>query len=100
MTRNGTAYELLTSERHTADTESSSLLPTHAASQGAALRSSPSEYADLGRTIYKLLPTPTVGNHNESGNCRDFGGDLTHALTCDCKATEPHNGRPPESKRG
>src|SRR5699024_2085444 len=56
MTHNGTAYELPTSEHHTTDPETSS-----------------------------LLPTPTVGNHNESGNCRDFGGDLTHALTCNCK---------------
>jgi len=31
------------------------------------------------------LPTPTVGNHNESGFCRNWGGDLTHALTCSCK---------------
>ena len=54
--RNGVAYELPTSEHHTAGTGSSS-----------------------------LLPTPTVGNHNESGNCRDFGGDITHALTCNCK---------------
>ena len=67
MTRNGTAYELPTSERHTADTESSSLLPTPAASQGAALRSSPSEYADLGRTIYKLLPTPIVTDGDGEG---------------------------------
>src|SRR5699024_10177382 len=84
MTRNGTAYELPTSEHHTDGTGSSSLLPTPAASQGTSLRTSEG-FNDLGRTIYKLLPTPTVGNHNESGNCRDFGGDLTHALTCDCK---------------
>ena len=31
-----------------------------------------------------FLPTPTVGNHNESGHCRDWGGDLTHSLTCYC----------------
>lgn len=31
------------------------------------------------------LPTPTVSNHNESGTCRDWGSDLTHALTCNCK---------------
>src|SRR5699024_4377963 len=84
MTRNGTAYGLPTSEHHTTDSESSSLLPTPAASQGTSLRTSEG-FNDLGRTICKLLPTPTVGNHNESGNCRDFGGDLTHALTCDCK---------------
>src|SRR5699024_4665536 len=56
MTHNGTAYELPTSEHHTDGTGSSS-----------------------------LLPTPTVGNQRESGTCRDFGGDLTHALTCNCK---------------
>lgn len=32
-----------------------------------------------------LLPTPNTHNWKESGHCRDFGGDLTHALTCDCQ---------------
>src|SRR5699024_7785894 len=59
MTRNGTAYELPTSEHHTTDSASSS-----------------------------LLPTPVADNYKESGNCRDFGGDLTHALTCDCKENQ------------
>lgn len=30
-----------------------------------------------------LLPTPNTQNWKESGNCRDFGADLTHALICD-----------------
>src|SRR5690625_3795518 len=59
MTRNGTAYELPTSEHHTTGSGSSS-----------------------------LLPTPVADNYKESGNCRDFGGDLTHALTCDCKENQ------------
>lgn len=32
-----------------------------------------------------LLPTPNTHNFKESGNCRDFGGDMTHALTCGCR---------------
>src|SRR5699024_8067011 len=65
MTRNGTAYELPTSEHHTADSESSSLLPTPVAGQGASLRTSEG-FNDLGRTIYKLLPTPLTQD-NASG---------------------------------
>ena len=29
-----------------------------------------------------LLPTPTTHTYKESGICRDWGSDLTHALTC------------------
>ena len=37
----------------------------------------------------RLLPTPTVNNFHESGKCRNWGGDLTHALTCsDCSGNE------------
>lgn len=32
--------------------------------------------------IHHLLPTPTHDMYKESGICRDFGGDLTHALSC------------------
>ena len=32
-----------------------------------------------------LLPTPNTHNWKESGNCRDFGADMTHALTCGCQ---------------
>lgn len=35
------------------------LLPTPSATQGAALRESPGEFQDLGRTVHSLLPTPT-----------------------------------------
>jgi hypothetical protein len=32
------------------------------------------------------LPTPTAQSYKESGICRDWGSDLTHAITC------PHHG--------
>ena len=31
---------------------------------------------------FSYLPTPNTHNWKESGNCRDFGADLTHPLTC------------------
>jgi hypothetical protein len=32
-----------------------------------------------------MLPTPTTDMGRQSGECRDFGGDMLHALTClDC----------------
>ncbi len=55
MTRNGMAYALPTSERHT-DGSGCSLLP--------------------------LLATPNTLSYKDSGHCRDFGGDLLHDLTC------------------
>jgi hypothetical protein len=56
MTQNGQAYELPTPERHTTDSESSS------------------------------LPTPTT--QDNSGKCRDHGGDLLHDLTCGCSRAD------------
>jgi hypothetical protein len=34
----------------------------------------------------RLLPTPTT--QESSGNCRDYYGDLLHALKCDCLRSE------------
>lgn len=38
-----------------------------------------------GSGTSSLLPTPNTHNWKEPGNCRDFGGDMTHALTCGCR---------------
>ena len=37
----------------------------------------------LTAQVLELLPTPTT--QEGSGICRDHRGDMTHALTCDCK---------------
>lgn len=34
----------------------------------------------------KLLPTPTAHNSRESGKCRNFGSDITHAIICGCSS--------------
>lgn len=35
---------------------------------------------------YSSLPTPTTDAGRQSGECRDFGADMLHAVTCDtCK---------------
>ena len=85
MTRRGVAFALPTPAHPTDGYESSSLLllPTVKATSNEN-RQSLGYSPNLGMV---LLPTPTVNNHKESGHCRDFGGDLTHALTCDCQRT-------------
>ncbi|MFN9901611.1 MAG: hypothetical protein ACK55Z_23085, partial [bacterium] len=37
-----------------------------------------------------LLPTPTGMNNRETGQCRNWGADLTHSLKCDCRDRRTH----------
>jgi hypothetical protein len=38
--------------------------------------------ASLTQEALTMLPTPTTDMGRQSGECRDFGGDMLHALTC------------------
>jgi DNA-cytosine methyltransferase len=38
----------------------------------------------------RLLPTPTGMNNRETGECRNWGADLTHGLKCGCKERRTH----------
>jgi len=91
MTQNGQAFELPTPVHPTTDSESS-LLRTPAASEGERGHQ-PEEVARArgGQVTLsgQFLPTPTT--QDNSGKCRDHGGDLLHDLTCGCSRAERRN---------
>jgi hypothetical protein len=62
--------------------ESQQNLAKYGPNLGMALM--PDQY-DWSGIVGRLLPTPTTDMGRQSGECRDFGGDMLHALTClDC----------------
>ena len=61
-TRNGQAFERPTSELRTVVSGSS-----------------------FSRKEGKIVLLPTLSTQDLSGRCRDWGGDIVHALTCDCR---------------
>lgn len=42
-----------------------------------------------GSSSSRNLPTPTTHTWKESGHCRDWGSDLTHAISCGCTRLLP-----------
>ena len=92
LMRNGELFERPMLERPTSATDSSSL-PTPRESmhknQGGNDRGiGTSDDYNLETVAGRIatLPTPMTDSGRQSGECRDFGGDLLHGVTCEnCK---------------
>jgi len=103
--RSGALYERPTLVRPTAESDFS-LLPTPAGNdmgggvhaggmgrvdgqdEGETRQRQRSRQKPVSRGSETLLPTPNTLSYKDSGRCQDWGGDLTHALTCDkCQPT-------------
>ena len=102
LMRNGELFERPMLERPTSATDSSSL-PTPRESmhknQGGNDRGiGTSDDYNLETVAGRIatLPTPMTDSGRQSGECRDFGGDLLHGVTCEnCKVVTlptPHAG--------
>jgi len=58
----------------------------------------PAEFAESMQD--KLLPTPTTDMGRQSGECRDFGADMLHAVTCEKCQPLIGESTPPQSNDG
>ncbi len=92
--RNGELFERPMLARPTNATDSSSLpTPRAQARQDIYMRE---DYHFNLEEALATLPTPMTDSGRQSGECRDFGGDLLHGVTCeDCKVVTlptPHAG--------
>ena len=56
--------------------------PTSGSMRSGSVYALPTSAPATDDSGFSYLPTPNTHNWKESGNCRDFGADPTHALTC------------------
>jgi hypothetical protein len=103
MTQHGDLYALQTSARPIEERDSS-FLPTptvfHTTMHDEPIevfqaRQARSSTGQIGKSTgvalrMLYLPTPTGMNNRETGQCRDWGADLTHGLKCACKPRRIH----------
>jgi hypothetical protein len=84
LMRNGVLFERPMLERPTSATDSSSL-PTPRAQVRQDIYDREDYHYNLEEAL-ATLPTPMTDSGRQSGECRDFGGDLLHGVTCEnCK---------------
>ncbi len=84
LMRNGELFARPMLERPTSATGSSSL-PTPRAQVRQDIYNCEDYHYNLEEAL-ATLPTPMTDSGRQSGECRDFGGDLLHGVTCEnCK---------------
>ena len=101
MTQHGDLFALRTLEHHTDDSDSS-FLPTptvfHTTMhdepievfQARQARSSTGQIGKSTGVALRMLSTPAVNASHTTGQCRNWGNDLLHDVTCTCKKYRLH----------